>query len=48
MCWIPPPTDKRALMQLQEHGYIIEKAGAWRLRALLFETWLGRYKDTFA
>lgn len=43
-----PPADRRALLQLQEHGYIVDKAGEWRMRVPLFETWLRRYKDAFA
>jgi hypothetical protein len=34
--------------QLQEHGYVIDQSGEWRMRVPLFESWLRRYKDAFA
>lgn len=42
-----PPADTRALLQLQEHGYVVDQSGKWRMRVPLFESWLRRYKDAF-
>jgi hypothetical protein len=36
-----PPTDKKQLHRLREHGFIVQEAnGLWRLRVPLFERWL--------
>jgi hypothetical protein len=36
-----PPTDKKQLHRLREHGFIVQDAnGLWRLRVPLFERWL--------
>ena len=36
-----PPTDKKQLHRLREHGFIVQDAnGLWRLRVPLFEHWL--------
>lgn len=36
-------TDQRALLQLEDHGFIIKKDGRWKLRAPIFEKWVERY-----
>jgi hypothetical protein len=36
-----PPTDKKQLHRLREHGFIVQDTnGLWRLRVPLFERWL--------
>jgi hypothetical protein len=34
-------------MCLEEHGFIVERDGVWRLRVPLFERWLCQYKDAY-
>jgi hypothetical protein len=41
------PADRPALMRLDQHGYIVQQDGRWRLRVPLFEDWLNRYRDGF-
>lgn len=38
-------SDKKALIKLEDYGYIIEQANGWKLRVPLLELWLRRYKD---
>ncbi len=42
-----PPTDAASRMRLEEHGFIVERDGVWRLRVPLFERWLRQYKDAY-
>lgn len=39
------PTDKKALFQLTQHEFVIEKDGSHILRVPLFEKWLHDYAD---
>ncbi len=39
------PADKKSLFRLQEHGFIVEEKGVYRLRAPIFETWVSRFGD---
>lgn len=41
------PTDTYQLLRLEEHGYIIQPEGVWKMRVPLFERWLERYKEAF-
>lgn len=36
-------TDQRALLQLEDHGFIVEKEGRWQMRVPIFEQWVRRY-----
>ncbi len=38
------PTDERALLVLEDHGFILRGGGEVRLRVPLFEQWLRRYQ----
>ena len=39
-----PPSDKKQLNRLREHGFILQDAsGLWRLRVPLFERWLNAF-----
>lgn len=42
------PSDERALLVLEDHGFIVRDSGPapWRLRVPLFETWVRRYQVT--
>ena len=40
-----PVTPNAHLYRLEEHGFIVEKAGRWHLRVPLFEMWLKRFAD---
>lgn len=42
-----PPADAASRMRLEEHGFIVQRDGVWRLRVPLFEDWLRRYKDAY-
>ena len=42
-----PPTDVASRMRLAEHGFIVERDGAWQMRVPLFESWLRQYKDAY-
>ncbi|TAE12535.1 MAG: hypothetical protein EAZ95_12335, partial [Bacteroidetes bacterium] len=37
------PTDEKALFQLTEHEFVIEREGKFVFRVPLFETWLRKY-----
>ncbi len=42
-----PPADAASRLRLEEHGFIVQRDGVWRLRVPLFEDWLRRYKDAY-
>jgi hypothetical protein len=39
------PDDKTQFYRLEEHQFIVEQNGQWRLRVPLFERWLVRFAD---
>jgi len=41
-----PPTDERAVLVLEDHGFIVRESAsaAWRMRVPLFEQWVRRYQ----
>jgi hypothetical protein len=41
------PEDRLALLRLDEHGYVIQRDGCWRMRVPLFEDWLLTYRQAF-
>ena len=40
------PTDERAVLVLEDHGFIVPAGGGWRMRVPLFDLWLRRYQVT--
>lgn len=38
------PADKKQILTLEDHGFIVPDAKKWKLRVPLFEAWLERYE----
>lgn len=38
------PADKKQLLMLEDHGFIVPEGKKWKLRVPLFEAWLKRYE----